>query len=183
MGRFVAGLCEHPARRCQFGRVCPHWNHYGTLLQLSHRLTHLKYRKNRINIIDYHSNTTCPVIIQPHKSLFQRTNPPTVPSFSGSSVKTEYTILHFVVLSSVDETEDTQIKTRDTVKKVRTHLVTSIINCSLASFGAADVGSCCNTRGSHVNNCEEKRTAIERKMETTEEVESSGKSPTRPLSK
>ena len=71
-------------------------------------------------------------------------------------MKTENAILHLVVLSSINGTEGTRIKTRDTGERVKAHLVTSIINFSLASFGTADVGSCCNTGGSHVNNCEEK---------------------------
>lgn len=63
-----------------------------------------------------------------------------------------------------------------------TNLVTSDKNCAFAWFGAV-VGSCCKTRGNQDSSCDVHTDDMTRKIETTAEVESSGKSPTSPDNK
>lgn len=67
-------------------------------------------------------------------------------------------------------------------KHAFTNLVTSDKNWAFAWF-EADVGICCKTKGSHDSSCDVHTDDMTRKIETTAEVESSGKSPTSPDSK
>lgn len=65
----------------------------------------------------------------------------------------------------------------------KTHSVISSRNCFLEEAGAEDAGNRSKIGGSHVSIWVDQIAVIERKIDMTSEVESSGKSPTRPVTR